>query len=753
MKQDSTDRNDIRNTLLANGYTPLPLQSKGIYIKGWSRAEIDADWLAKYARIAKYPNTGIRCDQLAAFDLDVLDQDLADQCEAVVEQHCGETDLCRFGHAPKRLLLYRLDGKPPFKSLRTPNYGGHRCELLCGSGRQFAAYGRHPDGMQYTWEGDSPLDVSLADLPSVSYEQAAGCIDNLTELLADTGLEEHSPGLAFGHAGRVEYDLTDDFECLVDDEIVLWATLRDQLDTEGVFGNIKRESGEFGDSDAVHFMIASGSQQPCIHDFVRDCTHYDQTVSPELADVLPELPDGDMFTPDFVTELLEQWVHIAFDNTVRDVDDPLRAYPLAHFKAAHQHWQIEVPAAGGKTKLIPAIDGWLKSSDAMRAKYAALRPDSDEILIEDKPGRYVFNTYAPPLHGKPNGSTAIVHDFLKHLLPKRDELELFLDWHALKVAHPGWRMHGLVTVTPAYGTGRGTWFQILEKLFGSMYVRRIELTDLTGTGSQASFNEFLADSLIVYVPEALEEKEDQHRWTARHVAYERLKTIVELQAGPMYIKRKYGRNTVETVFASLLISSNYTDALAIEPGDRRIVVLDNTEERLPEGHPIHDWLEDPRNIASLQAELTLRAADARERYNPFGMPPMTPAKERMIESGQSDTDRAFDYMLDTAAGDLVTPAQWAAYAHQARITWQLDLPTAELLQRALNAVMQKRGRRCEALPKSGIKIDGKPQRPWIIRNFDAWKGSTDLAAIRAEIAKNGPTAGNVTPFTDNKLSD
>ena len=750
MPKDNTNRAGMRNTLLANGYTPLPLAAKGCFITGWSTAEVTEDWLGQYARIAKYPNTGLRCDNLIAFDLDITDIDLCVQAERIVEQQCGHTQYARVGQEPKVLLLYRAIGKGPYRKARTAKYGDHRAELLAGHGVQFAAYGRHPSGSQYTWLGDEdPLSGHIDELPTCNYDLALSVLDELGELLKATGLPEQSPRLQYGLTANTEYDLTDSFECLIDGEVITWGELKQQLDEEGVFGNVRREDGEFGDSSAVHFMLTRGSKQPAVHDFIRDCTHFDTTITPELAEVLPEQPKADIFTPDYVDELLNDWVLVGFDNTVRNVDEPMRAYPLAHFKSMHQHWQIEVPAAGGKTKLIPAVDGWLKSTDAMRTHYAALCPDTDELLVP-RGKRTVFNTYYPPdhaMHLNKNSNTKVCDAFLRHLFPKDDERQLFIDWHSLKVAHPSWRMHGMVTVTPGYGTGRGTWYQILAKLFGQDYCARIDLKDLTGTGTQSAYNDYMADSLIVYVPEALEEREDQHRWTSRHIAYENLKNAIELQAGPMRINRKYGRNTTETVYASVLISSNHTDALAIEPGDRRLIVLDNTEEPLPEGHAIHDWLEHPSNIAALHAELLLNASAAAERYKPFAMPPLTPAKERMIESGQSDTDRAFDYMLETAPGDIVTPQQWAAYAHQARIQWQLDLPTAEVLQKALTAVIQKRARRCEGLPGNKLKIEGKSQRPWIIRNFEAWKGAADAAIIRAEIDKNGPAAGNVTPFT------
>ena len=178
-------------------------------------------------------------------------------------------------------------------------------------------------------------------------------------------------------------------------------------------------------------------------------------------------------------------------------------------------------------------------------------------------------------------------------------------------------------------------------------------------------------------------------------------------------------------------------------------MLDNTEVPIWEapaqlGERIQDWKDRPSNIGALERYLLERAE--RVRYDPFGMPTETTAKSRMIEAGQSDMDKAFDYMLEVADGDIVTPAQWGAFAQQARMAWQLDLPIGDKLQAALTAVIQKRGRRCEGLGGKQIKVKGQPVRPWIIRDFEAWKGNSEHAQIRAEIMKNGDPRGGIVEF-------
>lgn len=749
VKNTSTQRQKLRNTLLKNGYIPLPLASKGVFIKGWSRAEIDTEWLDQYTRIGRYPDTGLRCDDLVAFDIDVLDEDLADECEVFVEQAAGPTELCRVGKWPKRLLLYRLDhlDRSLIRSGRTGNYGGHMCELLTTHGRQFAAFGMHPSGAQYKWQGDSPADVALPDVPGIEAEKALEILDGLDELLEATGFEKIRNAHTRNSRGRNEWDLTPDTEVMVAGEVVKWGELAPTLTKEGEFGNLWRpEQGEWGDSDAVHFYLAHSSLEPCAHDFVNDCTHWEGLPWQELSELLPDPPDADdnQFVPAEIADMVSNCVLLK-DKTIRRLDSPWRAYSLDGWRQSIKHLRVAHPnpPRSNPNKTIEFFELWIQDPDTLRADYAALRPDHPGESVVQLGRERVMNTYRRPDHVT-GGEIETFAEFLKHLVPGEFERDLFIAWLGRKVAFPGERMHGMVMVTPAYGTGRGTLVQIMQRLFGMEYVNEVELADLIGQGGQSQYNAYLADSLIVTVGEALEERENMSKWAARHVAYERLKVVCDPVANRMHVRRKYGANSTEQIFASLFISSNHMDALAIEEGDRRLIVLDNCEVPLVNAPSnlyarIHAWKDNPANIGELAEWLPLFADD----YDGAGEPPMTPAKERMIEAGQSDVGRLFEIFVDQCEGDIVTPAQWRQFAHGARMQYDLDLPSDPTRrENALTVVVQQKARRIDVLPKVGIKMQGRPVRPWVIRNFGEWIGCSDTDSIRHEILKNGEPGGS-----------
>jgi hypothetical protein len=749
---NATSRHELRLALLANGYRPLPLLDKGIRIKGWTRQTIDAAWLEQYRRNGNFHNTGIRCDDLVAVDIDVLDVVHADKIDQLAEDVLGTSELCRIGKWPKRLLLYRWEGEPmpSFRSGKyTVNGEEARVELLTSPGRQFAAFGRHPAGSEYYWDGASPLETPWRDLPVITEAQRGQFIEAVESYLDQHG-ERVSPGGLLGMTGSSVYDLEPGTLCEVGGERSTWNQLRAELDHKGLFGNLQREDGELGDSGGVHFFVARGSGEPCAHDFPRDVTHWEAPTGHAVE--LPEHADS-VFDPPELKQLLEGAVLMG-DKTVRWLDEPTRVHPLDGFCVLRKHWTMPDPKKPNSTALVPVTKVWQDDDRALRADYAELRPDAPESDFVVEGPCTVLNTYLPPIHDADGGETDTALEFVDHLFRQSSDAELFLDWHALKVANPSWRMHGLIMVTPAYGTGRGTWEAIVRSLFGAAYVRTIQLSDLTGTGSQAQFNEFLSESLIVSVPEAYETRTDATKWASRNAAYERIKTICDPAEAMLRINRKYGRASTERVHASLIAASNHVDALAIEPGDRRLIVLDNTEVPLVDApndlqRRIHDWRRKPENITALHRYFMRRSSDAIARYDPTGMPPMTDAKELMIGAARSDYDVAFLWFVAGCEGDIVTPAQWRKAAHLAARECDLDLLTGTAHDRALTSVLRKHARRT-GLKDKQIKLDGHPYRVWVVRNFDQWFHCEDTAYIANEVAKNGSASGELRLIRDDK---
>lgn len=160
-----------------SGYNVVPIQPgtkrPGHYtpggwtaLSGWSSfcRERPADGTVEIWSSWPGCGVGIACGNVVAIDVDVLDEDVADDIEVVIRQRLGNTPLKRIGKAPKFLLVYRADA--PFKKMRMGPI-----EALC-DGQQFVAHSIHPDtGSEYTWTEERPFDVPLGLLPRVTQQQ------------------------------------------------------------------------------------------------------------------------------------------------------------------------------------------------------------------------------------------------------------------------------------------------------------------------------------------------------------------------------------------------------------------------------------------------------------------------------------------------------------------------------------------------------------------------------------------------------
>ncbi|ACE92772.1 hypothetical protein RHECIAT_CH0003834 [Rhizobium etli CIAT 652] len=324
--------------------------------------------------------------------------------------------------------------------------------------------------------------------------------------------------------------------------------------------------------------------------------------------------------------------------------DPNAGMTFENFKKDHARFTIE---RGSN----PA-DGWLHDHARVSVEGLQMRPDRPRPRFIEGGGVYV-NTYQPPCHDEQGGDASTGLRFFQHLLPDERERAWFLRWLAYKLRRPEIPGPGVVMVAHGvHGTGRGSLTNaLLPALFGSQYVKKVELSDLTGRDGQGAFNEFASDSLIVTVDEASDEGASP-RYAQRRKAYDALKSLVEPAPRRIRIRRKFGSIGDEMTNASYLICTNHRDAIAIPHDDRRFAILSNGV-RMPDAFrfEFHAWVSDPANVAAFARYLNgLDIGD----YSPFSDPISTEAKEDMADAALSDIDRA---VADILADNESLPAQ------------------------------------------------------------------------------------------------
>ncbi|NEJ73805.1 DUF3987 domain-containing protein [Rhizobium phaseoli] len=192
-QQTSSDPDlvDLRRSLLAKGYIPVPVDGKRPRIKGWSNFHPKAEQIEGQARrYSDHTNTGILCGDVVAIDIDVPDADAAGHLRTMALALPGaDRALQRIGRAPKVTFIFRASDARRKKITGKYSVNGHDCQIeILGQGQQFVAFGIHPDtGKAYEWIGASPLDVPFFDLPEIDGETIDAFLVEADAYLASIG--------------------------------------------------------------------------------------------------------------------------------------------------------------------------------------------------------------------------------------------------------------------------------------------------------------------------------------------------------------------------------------------------------------------------------------------------------------------------------------------------------------------------------------------------------------------------------------
>ena len=201
-----TELDGLRIRLYRNGFHPLPIISYDQPVAKAGKQPAIAKWqkpVADEAAIAAWSgqsgwrtaaNTGVLCGEVVGVDIDMPDAALAAEIRALTERELGTTPMVRFGAAPKLLLVYRIDAPAGVvtSKIATPALlleDGTKVQVeMLAERHQFVAFGTHPNTKQpYRWEGASPLDVKMRDLPVVTRDQLLDLKDAAENLLREKG--------------------------------------------------------------------------------------------------------------------------------------------------------------------------------------------------------------------------------------------------------------------------------------------------------------------------------------------------------------------------------------------------------------------------------------------------------------------------------------------------------------------------------------------------------------------------------------
>jgi Protein of unknown function (DUF3987)/Bifunctional DNA primase/polymerase, N-terminal len=168
-----------RKSLLAAGYTPIPVSGKVPIMPEWQKQQPTVSNVEKWPQL--YPrafNTGILTCTTPTVDIDVYDGDVVDELRELLWRVVGDggNAIVRIGQAPKCAIPFQTN--QPFAKCSTPVFTSpdgrkHHVEVL-GDGQQVVVFGKHPEtGANYTWHLGEPGKVMHDDLPHINSALAA----------------------------------------------------------------------------------------------------------------------------------------------------------------------------------------------------------------------------------------------------------------------------------------------------------------------------------------------------------------------------------------------------------------------------------------------------------------------------------------------------------------------------------------------------------------------------------------------------
>jgi AAA domain/Bifunctional DNA primase/polymerase, N-terminal len=185
---------------LTLGYEPIPVLSgrKRPVLDRWQDIKPDINTISAWAHDRPGElSTGIRTQYTPGFDIDILDEGVADQVQQALLNMIPQqgTLLKRVGLPPKRLIPLRC--ATPFKKIsatfKAPDDVVHKVEVL-GDGQQFVAEGIHESTQQpYRWADNANLlSVAHEHLPLIDEPLARRFVAEASEIMRRAGWVEVS---------------------------------------------------------------------------------------------------------------------------------------------------------------------------------------------------------------------------------------------------------------------------------------------------------------------------------------------------------------------------------------------------------------------------------------------------------------------------------------------------------------------------------------------------------------------------------
>jgi Family of unknown function (DUF5906)/Bifunctional DNA primase/polymerase, N-terminal len=755
----------LRQRYWANGYRPLavwgpgqrlndkgqPLNSPGKQPRGrWREAAAqDPPEAALQSPDPRALNTGLLCDLAPGFDIDVLDEGLADHVVHLVEATLGPTPLVRIGRAPKILLVYQA--QCPFSKIQTPEFimpNGTKAKIeVLGQGQQFVADGIHPDTSQpYVWTDGSPETVSLSELPTVTEEQARMIVEEADRLLRAAGGKEKEKPKASPASTRKPNGSDGDFFSRVKDaalaDIAMWArALFPGARFEPGTGAWRVSSKDLGRELEEDISIHPGGiwdfgEEKALSpiDLVMD--HAGAAIPIDaalwLCDKLRIDPSTLGYTPSRQSPLQPpRQVTLATGSEIVPAPregislDDFYAYMPMHsyiYTPSREMWPA--PSINARIKPVALVDEGgspvLNNEGKKKTIPASLWLDRNKpveqmtwapglpMLIENRlisQGGWItwnkvscFNLYRPPIIEIGDAKQARAWlDHLNEVFP--DDVEHILHWLAHRIQRPQDKINHALVLGGLQGIGKDTLLEPVKRAVGPWNFSEITPMQMLGR-----FNGFVK-SVILRISEARDLGD-----VDRYQFYEHLKVYTAAPPDVLRVDEKHLREYSVLNCCGVIITTNYkTDGIYLPADDRRHFVAwsDLRKEDFPDSYWSNLWgwyaRDGAAHVAAYLATLDLSGFDAK------APPRKTPAFWAIVDASRAPEDAELADAIDRIGQpNTLTLNQLVSRAPEQFADWLLERKNSRKIPHRLEACGYVAVRNDGA--KDGLwKVDGKRQ--------------------------------------------
>jgi hypothetical protein len=414
-------------------------------------------------------------------------------------------------------------------------------------------------------------------------------------------------------------------------------------------------------------------------------------------------------------QFLEQFYYIEKNCRVVHMrsEEHWRALDITEFKNSYGNIK-----RGGK----PMSKLWLEHPDRMTLRDIQYFPGKDrvyelqgELMLNNHKGNDLIKVDVPhPAQTQP------FLDHVKYLFPEQRDAQLFLQWMAVTVQRPEFRVPWMPLIISEPGVGKGWLYELLQLLMGSDNCAVIVPKDL-----ESGFNEWLFEKTLVLVDELKIGGKGQ---------YEVIESMKAIISNPQInVNIKFGAKGDYLIFPNMIGYSNHGNAAPLPQDDRRFWVHQVLASRQDPDYydNLFKWLgtDGPAHVYAW-----LKALDI-SSWNPAAPPPMTKAKQNMINSFKSEIERILDDAIADRAGpfvaDVVTRDVVQIYVETMLRKDRLD--RSESLQ--VKNYLQSKCRVPEDEANQRFKVDyikqGDTRRYMeVVRNFDLWCTNTKEALMK-----------------------